>query len=211
MNELEGMDTSYETTLYQYMVNNGFTPEAAAGILGNIYVETGPKQRYQYEAKQVGGPGRGLFQMEGNMLKEYNGWLKSEDRTNSPFAQIDFMKETIYGNKQNIIGRGNAKTLRESLEAGDPTVAATAFSNLWERPNPNRNPKYAERTAAAQEAYTKLSDRAFAQSDDPFLRQMIAQAEKDTGVYKNRTPETAPVAAKDDEMFLNKLLRRFWD
>lgn len=209
MDELEGMDTSYETTLYQYMVNNGFSPEAAAGILGNIAVETGPKQKYQYEAKQVGGPGRGLFQMEGAMLKEYNNWLKSEERTNSPFAQIDFMKETVYGAKQGIIGQGNAKKLRESLEAGDPLVAATAFANIWERPNPKRNPKYAERTTAAQDAYTRLSDSQFAQSDDPFIRQLIEQAERDTGVYKR--PSQMAVAPKEDDLFVNKLIRTVWD
>lgn len=195
-----------EELLYTYMINAGLSPEAAAGILGNMYVETGPKQRYQYEAKQVGGPGRGLFQMEGNMLKSYNGWLKSEKRTDSPYAQIDFMKETIYGSKQGIIGQGNAQKIRESFDSGNATVAATAFANLWERPNVNRNPKYNERTTAAENI-----DARFAQSDDAFLRQLTQQAEKDTGVYKTPVNMEPTIAQKDDEMFLNKLLRSLWD
>jgi hypothetical protein len=252
MDELEGMDVTPETGLFQYMVNAGFTPEAAAGILGNVYVETGPKQRYKAEAKQVRGPGRGLFQMEGNTLKAYNKWLEKNERTNSSLAQIDFMKETIYGDQQSLIGRGNARKLRESLESGDPTVAATAFANLWERPNVNRNPKYDERTTKAQQLYSMFTSppkpQQFAQSDDPFVRmaqssgtmmdagmegtgpipvaqqqvdeeaanwdRLRAQLEQETGIYRTpmgAAPEGYRVAAKDDDLFFNKLLRRFWD
>ena len=156
MNELEGMDTSPETSIFQYMVNSGFSPEAAAGILGNIYTETGPKQRYQYTAKQdKGGPGRGLFQMEGGKLKAYKNWLDKEERVDSPYAQVDFMKHTIDTGYH--IGAGNAATLRDYFNTGDPEAIADAFAKIWERPNPKRNPKYSERSEAAKQTLEKMN------------------------------------------------------
>ena len=41
-----------------------------------------------------------------------------------------------------------------------------------------------------------------------------AQLEQETGIYANpsaASPETSQVAPKDDELFFNKLLKRFWD
>ena len=250
MNELEGMDTSPETSIFQYMVNSGFSPEAAAGILGNIYTETGPKQRYQYTAKQdKGGPGRGLFQMEGGKLKAYKNWLDKEERVDSPYAQVDFMKHTIDTGYH--IGAGNAATLRDYFNTGDPEAIADAFAKIWERPNPKRNPKYSERSEAAKQTLEKMNlpddgfsrersgGRGFAQTVQNFLfpsaqasdmeayreAMLIQQAEKDTGVRNTlprrqdgsvdteafMKPAVQQVAPEDDELYINKLLKRFWD
>ena len=45
------------------------------------------------------------------------------------------MHETIYGDEQDIIGRGNAKKLRKGLEeAKTPEEAAEIFMNIFEKP-----------------------------------------------------------------------------
>mgnify|MGYP003338265303 CR=1 FL=1 len=49
-------------TIYNYLLEKGFSKEAAAGIMGNIDVETGGT--YDYLQKQDGGKGEGLFQFD---------------------------------------------------------------------------------------------------------------------------------------------------
>ena len=61
------------------------SPAITSGILGNIDVETGGTydftQKQKTSKKDIFGPGRGLFQMEGGMLKAYDAILA---KTNFP-------------------------------------------------------------------------------------------------------------------------------
>ena len=120
-----------EQVVYNLLKDKGYTDAQVAGIMGNIAVETGGS--FDFTQKQRGGKGYGLFQFDA-MKKHYFDYLEEEEREDSPEAQVDFMHETIYGKKQDVIGRGNAKELRKSLETEYPEDVATIFMEKWEKP-----------------------------------------------------------------------------
>lgn len=56
---------------YQYFIGKGLSPEAAAGIVGNLRAESGVNP----ESNQVGGPGRGIAQWsEGGRWETLKAW-----------------------------------------------------------------------------------------------------------------------------------------
>lgn len=129
--------------IYNYMIQKGFTPNAAAGIMGNIGVETG--YTYDYQTKQgKGGPGYGLFQFEGNHMKNYQNFLKENEIQDSMQSQVDYMYDTIYGEGKNRddLGYGNAQKIREVFESGSVEDASNIFLDRFERPkNPEASRK----------------------------------------------------------------------
>ena len=136
-------DPSANATKEQTMVANktltqtllkekGYTPTAIAGIMANIDVETGGT--FNFQEKQRGGKGYGVFQFD-FLNPYYQKYLEKSEKKDSLESQIDFMHETVYGNEQDIIGRDNAKKLREGLEnAKTPEEAAEIFMNIFEKP-----------------------------------------------------------------------------
>lgn len=109
----------------------GYNDAAIAGIMANIDVETGGS--FDYGQKQYKGNGYGLFQFD--FLKPYyEEYLKDEKKKDSAEAQIDFMHETIYGKKKDLIGAGTAKQLQKALESETSDGVAYVFMDKWERP-----------------------------------------------------------------------------
>ena len=127
-------------------------PEAIAGILGNIDVETGGT--FDAAQKQTNGPGYGLFQLEGSKRKTYNKFISNKGMEDSPQSQLEFMYETIYGSLKNEIGYGNAKKLRKIFATGTVEEITTAFEQIWERPG---KPHSSRRLKSAKEHYKKLT------------------------------------------------------
>ena len=118
--------------LTQIMTQYGIPEPAQKALLGNIHVETGGT--YDYTTKQKGGRGYGLFQFDSHR-KPYNQMLKNTGMQDSPEAQIKYFIETIYGNKQNVIGKGVAKELRTAIEnENDPLALTEKLANQWFRP-----------------------------------------------------------------------------
>eukprot|EP01125_Pyxidicula_operculata_P000766 TRINITY_DN10698_c0_g1_i1.p1 TRINITY_DN10698_c0_g1~~TRINITY_DN10698_c0_g1_i1.p1 ORF type:complete len:149 (+),score=39.73 TRINITY_DN10698_c0_g1_i1:78-524(+) len=116
----------------EYLREKGLSEEGVAGVMGNIHVETGGT--FDYRQKQLGGGnGYGLFQFD-FMKKYYMSWLKETSNNDSYQSQIDFMMETIDGNKKDLIGSGNAKKVLTALQGSSVDVAAEVFCNLWEKP-----------------------------------------------------------------------------
>jgi len=120
-------------TLTQTLLKEkGYTSTAIAGIMANIDVETGGT--FSFQEKQRGGKGYGVFQFD-FLNPYYQKYLEKSEKKDSLESQIDFMHETVYGNEQDIIGKGNAKKLREGLEnAKTPEEAAEIFMNIFEKP-----------------------------------------------------------------------------
>ena len=127
-------------------------PEAIAGILGNIDVETGGT--FDAAQKQSGGPGYGLFQLEGSKQKSYNKFISNKGMEDSPQSQLEYMYETVYGSLKKEIGQGNAKKLRKIFATGTVEEITTAFEQIWERPS---KPHSARRLKSAKEHYKKLT------------------------------------------------------
>jgi len=118
--------------LSQLMESYGIPQTAQAALLGNIHVETGGT--YDHATKQRGGRGYGLFQFDSHN-KPYKAMLKSEKMKDSPDAQMKYFMDTVYGDKQDIIGRGVAKELRSAMESEqDPYALTEVLANKWFRP-----------------------------------------------------------------------------
>lgn len=118
--------------LSQIMDSYGIPQAAQAALLGNIHVETGGT--YDHTIKQKGGRGYGLFQFDSHN-KPYKGMLKTEKLTDSPDSQFKYFMDTVYGDKQDIIGRGVAKEIRNALDnESNPEVLTELLANKWFRP-----------------------------------------------------------------------------
>lgn len=144
-------------SVYNKLIDLGFSPSASAGIMANIDVETGgtfdPYQR------QLRGRGRGLFQLDpsGPLPRVYQQYLKNTGKTDTMDAQLEFMRDTVYGDDelQEIIGKGNTKRLRKVFEEGSPERVAKEFQDVWERPGVPHEKRRLESARRFKEIYVE--------------------------------------------------------
>ena len=132
LNDRESKDLNMRyvgSTLEKYFGKN--LPLISA-MLGNIDVETGGT--FDFRQKQKGGNGYGLFQFDFHK-PYYNKFLKENNLTDGVDSQVRYTYENIYGNKQNVLGSGNAKKLRESFESNKtPVELSDDIMNIFLRP-----------------------------------------------------------------------------
>jgi hypothetical protein len=138
-------------TIYNYLLEKGFSKEAAAGIMGNIDVETGGSYNYQQKQKG-GGKGYGLFQFD-FMNKYYQDYLQKNKLEDSANTQIDYMYDTIYGNEA-MFSTKDKKALREALESGNVEQSTKGFQDIFENPGV---PHEDRRMKSAQDIYNKYN------------------------------------------------------
>lgn len=113
-----------EKVAYNYFTRQGYSPEASAGIVGNLVYESGLNTSAEGDIGYKGGSSFGIAQFRGdrlsNLKKRYgNNW---RDFNN----QLDFVRhelETTHSKAGNIL-----KNTRDVYEAGQ------AFSDLYEVP-----------------------------------------------------------------------------
>lgn len=109
---------------YSYLVDRGFAPNAAAGIVGNLIQESGVDPR----SNQVGGPGMGIAQWTES--ERWQSLLQfASQRGVSPYSldlQLDFM---LHEMKQ--YGIYDRMQKMNNLES-----ATRLFMNVFERPDP---------------------------------------------------------------------------
>lgn len=130
----------------------GYPSEVISGMMGNISVETG--DTYNPNQKQYGGgPGRGLFQMEGKMLNAYNSYIKKTGLPNTVETQLGFMNDVLTSNKNYDIGEGNRARLKRIFEVGTPSTIADEFSIKVLKPG---KPHAKRRMDIANQIYTEL-------------------------------------------------------
>jgi len=120
-----------------YLKQKGLSRNAIIGIAANIDVETGGS--FDYQQKQLNdGPGYGLFQLDrtGPLPKAYEEYRKEKNIEDSLQSQIDFMYETIYGDRKyrDILGYGHGSKLQKVFEEGTPEEVTLEFMKRWERP-----------------------------------------------------------------------------
>jgi hypothetical protein len=138
-----------------YLKQKGLSKNAIIGIAANIDVETGGS--FDYQQKQIGGPGYGLFQLDptGPLPKAYEEYKKEKNIEDSLQSQINFMYETIYGNKKyrDILGYGHGSKLQKVFEKGTPEEVTLEFMKRWEnpkKPHTDRRLKAAAELAASR-------------------------------------------------------------
>jgi len=124
---------SKEQELFDLLKNKFGSRAVAAAIIGNMDVETGGS--FAYDQKQYkGGPGRGVLQMEGQMLKSYQSYLKRNKIDDSLNSQIDFLHSALTSDKDYDIGAGHRKKLQEAFKTEDIDLITEEFSNRFLRP-----------------------------------------------------------------------------
>lgn len=135
---------SMEEQVWNYFTGKGFTKEATAGIMGNIYQES----KFKTGMLQKGGPAAGLFQWE-NYKNKSDRWANLNKYATSvgkdwtdPQAQLDFgLSEMINeGWMWKSAGTGknvptNIKSLEEFKNLTNVEDATHEFMVHFERPN----------------------------------------------------------------------------
>jgi len=127
-----------------HLRDKGLSKNAIIGLMANIDAETGLKElgyegSFDYRQKQIDGPGKGLFMLDpgGDHVKQYNSFLKRNNREDSTESQLDYALESIYDTKSPALksnGSGNARELRAIFKTGTPEQIAEEFAIRWERP-----------------------------------------------------------------------------
>jgi len=116
---------------YKYLVNNkNISKEAAAGIVGNLFQESGVDPTRQ---QNNGGPGRGIAQWGvGDRWKAFQDWSqkRSRDILDLP-TQLDYILQEP----------GQESAIRRTLTSKTPEEAALNFGKYFE--GPSSDPKVA--------------------------------------------------------------------
>jgi len=121
---------------YNYYLNRGVKPNVAAGIVGNLYKESG------LNPMAVGDKGTafGVAQWRGDRLSNLKKYAISKGRSYSDLdTQLDFILDEE-GENQVLSLMGNQS----------PEVAAKTFADKYERPNP-KYADYSTRSSVAKQ------------------------------------------------------------
>ena len=130
-----------------------FTTDAGrAALMGNIDVETGGS--FDSTQKQDGGgPGYGLFQMEGVLKAGYTKFCRGDDSTEK---QVQFVKQEI--DTGTLIGPGNAARIRSAFQRDNLANATDLFCTLFERPRDTSETHLKIRRAKAEKWLKKVKE-----------------------------------------------------
>ncbi|HDV0847919.1 TPA: phage tail protein [Enterococcus faecalis] len=150
--------------LWSYLLANGYSKAAAAGILGNVQGEVGPSMNPDTE--QISGPAYGWVQWDGSAYplvgaptwdgREYvqrliaAAGIKQDYRTS--FAQAQLINWCMFNGQW--LGQVDPLTVDEFKVVSSPKTAAYAFELNFERPAA----AHPERQTYAQVWYDKFKD-----------------------------------------------------
>lgn len=150
--------------LWSYLLANGYSKAAAAGILGNVQGEVGPSMNPDTE--QIGGPAYGWVQWDGSAYPlvgapTWNGreyvqrliaaaGIKQDYRTS--LAQAQLINWCMFNGQW--LGQVSPLTVDEFKVVSSPKTAAYAFELNFERPAT----AHPERQTYAQVWYDKFKD-----------------------------------------------------
>ncbi|WP_063043280.1 phage tail tip lysozyme [Nocardia pseudovaccinii] len=110
--------------IYKYLLSKGFTPAQAAGILGNMQVESG----FDTGAYNPGEGAIGLCQWEGGRRTALEAFAANDPQHRSItdwHLQVDFMMHELRGSESGAYGQ-----IKAANSAG---AAAAAFDQYYER------------------------------------------------------------------------------
>ena len=150
--------------IYDILLANNFTKQAACGILGNMYQETG--YTFDPDTRQIGGPAYGLVQWDGSAYPlvgpaTYDGKVYVQNLFDA--ANIKEPVESLRGQVQLLLwtfgtsqwmGIIEPTTVAGLKACTDPRLAARAFERNYERPATT----HSEREDYAVQWYNKFKD-----------------------------------------------------
>lgn len=150
--------------LWSFLLNNGYTKEAAAGILGNVDQETGGSMNP--DTDQFGGPAYGIVQWDGSSFpligdptlngREYVQRLLAAagitEKYTSMLAQAKLLNWCMYNGQW--IAAIEPSSVATYQVCTDIAKATTAFERNFERPAET----HPERIRLAQAWYDKFKD-----------------------------------------------------
>ncbi|MEU0500698.1 phage tail tip lysozyme [Nocardia sp. NPDC005998] len=121
---ISGGQQAKASEIYQYLRKKGFTPEQAAGILGNMQVESG----FDTGAYNPAEGAIGLCQWEGGRRHALEAFAASDPQHRSVTdwsLQVDFMIHELKGSESGAYGHLTSAT--------SAAAAAAAFDQYYER------------------------------------------------------------------------------
>lgn len=119
--------------VYSAVRNRFKNPALQSAILASIEHETGGSFN-PFQKQYGGGKGRGLIQMEGQMLDGYKKYLNTTKMPDGVDSQLDYLNNIMSNNKYYDIGSGHRQRLQEAINTNDPNVILKEFTNRVERP-----------------------------------------------------------------------------
>lgn len=164
-----------EQIAYQYFLSQGYSPEATAGIVGNLVYESGLNTKARGDIGFSGGDSYGIAQFRGQRLKNLKN--RYGDKWTDFNNQLDFVRhelETTHQKAGNILK--NTK---------DVYVAGQTFSDLYEIPA-KKYKNNIDRQKKVNSVYNSWSGQKY----DPVSTPIADEAIRNANEYFNSLPTT---------------------
>lgn len=178
--------------IWNYFKKQGFSDAGTAGIMANLYHESG----YKSEQRQLGGgPGRGLAQWEGPRFTALQNFARERSKPWTDMqTQLDFLMHEMKTNH-------NASFVEYFKNSSSAYDSAAKFENVFERPKYNHN---AQRGATAKDIFSQRdkfnAPSAASESDATIKKSSVSSY----AVGIDRVPEDQLAFLHKDETVLNK-------
>lgn len=175
--------------IWNYFKGKGFSNAGIAGIMANLYHESG----YDPAIKQIGGgPGRGLAQWEGPRFTALQEFARGRSKSWTDLqTQLDFIMHEMKTNH-------SASFINSFKTSNDAYQSAANFENQFEKPKHNHN---AQRGATARKIFEENKTNVANNSN------LGQSAKKNVSAYAvgtDRVTEDQLAYLHKDEAVLNK-------
>jgi len=146
---------------YQYFINQGFTPEQAAGIVGNLQAESGANLDNLYNPAGGGTGARGIAQWRGSRTQAFYERYGTYPDTASLDDQLDFIMYEF-----NTTESRAYNGVKSATSAAD---AASAFDSLFERSGGGTIQTRVNNASTLLEQFAGIEPQPAVEGTNPYL------------------------------------------